>query len=187
MGIAMEKLPKRVKLKDGRIAAISFIGKDDSVRELNSFINALVDEGALILVDSHVSLKDEAAWKKDWISKQERKNGYLLVARVEGKLAGTSEASRERWKGRNNINLGLALAKAYRGIGLGEALLRTNAGLTEVFFKPKPKNIYLSVLETNKPAYNLYRKLGFKEFAVFPGWVLHKGKYMDGIFLKLDQ
>jgi RimJ/RimL family protein N-acetyltransferase len=178
-------LPKRVALKDGRIATIGFLGEKDSARELQGFINALVEEGAYIVYDRKATLKEENAWKKNNISKLKRRDGYILVARVDGKLAGTTGADRERMKGRHNVSLGLAIAKPYRRIGLGEALLRANIGTARRLMKPK--NIYLSVFAPNKPARILYRKLGFREFAIFPKWLLHSGKYVDHVFMLLKK
>jgi len=51
--------------------------------------------------------------------------------------------------------------------------------------KLKPKNIWLWVFGSNKPAIALYKKSGFKEFARYPKWVLHKGRYVDYIIMKL--
>ncbi len=176
-------LPKKVKLKDGRVATISFLSEKDSVRELQAFINALVAERAHITYDRKVTLKEEKDWKKKRLANLRKRTGYLLVARVDGRMAGTSGGFRDAHKARNNVCLGIGLARGYRSVGLGEVLLRTNIAIAKRFLKPK--NIYLSVLAPNKPARALYRKLGFKEFAVFPKWILHNGKYVDHVFMKL--
>ena len=176
-------LPKTVALKDGRIAIISFISEKDPVRELNGFINSLVREGAKIIYDRKVTMEEEREWKKAKLAELRKGESFLLVARVDGKLAGTSEARRGRFKEKDNVSLGLAIAGPYRGIGLGEALLRANIGLAKRMMRPR--NIFLSVLASNKPAKSLYRKLGFRKFASFPGWVRHGGEYVDHEFLIL--
>jgi RimJ/RimL family protein N-acetyltransferase len=176
-------LPKKVKLKDGRIATISFLSEKDSVRELQHFINGLIIENTYLLYDRKVTLKEEEEWKTDHISAFRKRNAYLVVARIDGKIAGTTGAGKKRDKGRGNVWLGIALAKGYRGIGLGETMLRMNVSIAKRFLKPR--NIFLSVLAPNKPARSLYRKLGFREFAVFPKWILHNGRYVDHVFMKL--
>jgi putative acetyltransferase len=176
---------KKAKLKDGRIATIGFLSERDSVRELQRFIHALVEENAYMVYDKKTTLKEEREWKRKNISNLRKRAGYVIVARVGGKLAGTTGAERERMKGRHSVSLGLAIAKPYRGIGLGEALLRTNFETARRLLKPR--NIYLSVFALNKPARALYRKVGFREFAVFPKWVLHRGKFVDVVFMKLER
>ena len=175
----------KIKLRDGRIATIGFLSEKDGVRELQRFINGLVKESTYLLYDRRMTLKEEKEWKRKNLAAFRKRDGYALVARVDGKLAGTSNAHREKFKARDNITLAIAIAKRYRGIGLGEALLRLNIKTAKRFFRPKPRSIYLSVFGPNKAARSLYRKLGFREFAVFPGWFLHRGKYEDQVFMKL--
>jgi len=177
------RLPMDVKLKNGANAAISFLGTKDSVRELRQYINTLVDEDTYLLVDRKVSLREEAEWKKGQIAMRRKGDGYVLVARVGGKLAGTASARRGIGKERDNIFLGIALLKPFRGIGLGEALMRTNIAVAKGLFAPK--NIWLCVFAPNKTAMGLYKKLGFRKFAVYPGWIAHRGGYVDDICMKL--
>jgi ribosomal protein S18 acetylase RimI-like enzyme len=86
-----------------------------------------------------VSRKEEEEWKESELESQRKKQGYLLVARVGGKIAATSGAKRERGKGSDNILLGIAVAKKYRGLHLGEKLLRLNIKLAKK--KLKARNV----------------------------------------------
>lgn len=177
------RIPRVATLKDGRKAAISFLSKKDSARELQSFINAFVSEGSYLLYDRKTSLKDERKWIAGKLADFRKGDGQVLIARVDGKIAGTCDARREAFKGRDNVCLGIAIASGFRGIGLGEALLRLNIETTKA--RQKPRNIYLSVQAPNKPARALYRKLGFREFAVFPKWLKQDGQYVDHVFMRL--
>lgn len=176
-------IPKSVALKDGRSAVISFLSGKDGVRELNGFINALVDEDAKIIYDRRVTLREEREWKKGKLAERRRGESFLLIARVDGRIAGTSEARRGRFKEKENVSLGLAIAESCRGIGLGEALLRANIETAKMMMRPR--NIFLSVLANNRPAKALYRKVGFRRFASFPRWVRHNGKYVAHEFMLL--
>jgi len=170
-------------LDDGRVALVSLVKKTDSTKEYLKFINMLIEEKANILYEKKFSLKEEEQWKKLQIENQKKKSGYTLVARISGKIAGTSGATLGNFKERGNASLGIAIAKEFRGIGLGEALLRLNIRKAWEMFKPK--NMVLTVFSTNKIARNLYSKVGFREFARFPKWIKHKGKYCDMIYMKL--
>ena len=173
----------RIRLKDGRIAKVSFLSEKDSTKDLRDFINRLICENACITLDKKVTMKEEEQWKKAELEKFRKKQGYVLIARVDGKIAGESGATKERGKGSENIVLGIVVAKEFRGVGLGEGLLRLSIKTAKKRFKPR--NIYLSVLAPNKPAHALYKKLGFKEFAVFPKWIKQSNRHVDQIFLKL--
>jgi len=173
----------RVKLKDGKEASISFLSKKDSTAELLKFINRIIAEKAYLFQNKKFTLVQEEEWKAAELEKYRRGEGFQLIARVDGKIAGSSGAGREMWKGSGNILIGIAIAKPFRRLGLGELLISINIKTAKKLFRPK--NIYLSVLRANKPAHSLYKKLGFKEFAVFPKWMNHYGKYIDQIFMKI--
>ena len=99
------------------------------------------------------------------------------------KLIGLSEGFRGKWKDRQNVCLGIAILRKYRGHGLGETLLRRIITLTKKNLKPK--NIYLDLFAKNKIACALYKKIGFREFARFPKWFRHRGKDMDKVYMIL--
>jgi ribosomal protein S18 acetylase RimI-like enzyme len=181
MGSFMSK--KKIKLKDGRIAEVSFLSEKDDTRELLDFINALIEEKVHLLYERRFTLKQEEEWKKNELEKFRRKKGYTLVSQVDGKIAGNSGCTMGAYKEKRNALLGIAVAKEFRRLGLGEELLRLNIQTAKRLFRPR--NIFLTVFSTNKAAYPLYEKLGFTEFAVFPKWLLHKGKYIDLIYMKL--
>lgn len=181
----MGRTVAELELDDGRMAKVSFLSKEDSTRELLLWINRLIAEKAYILADKKLTMKKEGEWKKNQLEMLRKRTGYTLIARVDGKIAGTSGATQGRTKERGCVMVGLAIAKPYRRQGLGEALLRLNVKTAKGWFRPRPRNIWLSVFRENKAAYRLYKKVGFKEFAVWPKWYLHEGRYIDAIVLKL--
>ncbi len=79
-----------------------------------------------------------------------------LVAEIENKIVGYIFARIEYGKIGHIVTI--AVDPKYRRMGIGEALMR------EVINKLKELNcssVYLEVRVSNKPAINLYRKLGF--------------------------
>ncbi len=174
---------KLVKLKDDRIAEIRFLSPKDQTHEFQQFIHEIIDENAYIIHSKKPTLKEEEKWKQTELEKQKKGDGLLLVARVDGKLAGTSGANRDRGKASHHVMIGIALAKEYRGVGLGQALLRTNIEMSKKLLKPKV--ISLDVFAPNKPARALYEKVGFVQFGLLPKALLYKGRFVDRIFMML--
>ena len=179
-----EKYEKQVTLKNGLIATIRLMRIIDDTTALQKYLNDLVDEDTFIVIDKKISLEEEKKWQKGQVEAFKKKEGHHLLAFIDGKLAGTTAAERERGKGRHTVQLGLSVTKKYRGIGLGEALLRTNIELVKK--RLKPKIIYLRVFAPNKTACKLYEKVGFREFAVFPKSLRYRGKFVDHVYMKLE-
>ncbi len=160
--------------------------KTDHPAAYRDFICGLIDEDVFIVVDRKPTMKEERAWLDAKLKGIRRGDQLFLTAWDGRRHAGNCEARRDLWKERGNLSIGLAVRKEYRGIGLGEKLLRETILLAKKRFRPK--NIYLRVFSDNKVAKNLYRKVGFREMAHFPAWTLHKGKYVghDYMVLKSD-
>lgn len=179
----MDDLPKKVKLRNGKSVTISYLSRKDSVREILRYINRFVAEGSHLGFDKKFTLKEESRWKKDKLALMKKGDAFVIIARIDGRIASIAEARRGNFKERNNVGCGIGVTKECRRLGLGEIMLRRLIIIAKK--KMKPKNIYLTVDEPNRPARLLYKKLGFREIARFRGWVLHKGKYIDKLFMKL--
>ncbi len=176
---------ERILLKNGLIAEVGFLSDEDGTEELLEHINSAIREKTFISYDMEFTLEDEKEWKKNELEKMEAGNGFVLVARVDGRIAATTGATRDSGRSRGNIQLGILVAKRYRGIGLGRGILNLNIRQTRKRFRPK--NIYLYAYSPNKSAISLYKKLGFREFAVFRKWAKFGNRYLDQIFMKLEK
>lgn len=157
--------------------------KTDRPEGYRDFICELIDEDVFIVIDRKPTLKEERGWLDAKLAGIRKGNQVLLTAWDGDAHAGNCEARRDSWKERGNVSIGLAVRKKYRGIGLGEKLLRETIRLAKTKFRPK--NIYLRVFSDNKVAQNLYRKVGFRRIARFPAWTLHKGRYVGHDYLLL--
>ncbi len=159
--------------------------KTDSPAAYRDFICGLIDEDVFIVVDRKPTMKEERAWLSAKL-KGIRRGDQLFLTAWDGRMhAGNCEARRDLWKERGNVSIGLSIRKEYRGIGLGEKLLRETIMLAKKRFRPK--NIYLRVFSDNKIAKRLYRKVGFRRIARFPGWTLHKGRYVGHDYMLLKE
>ncbi len=175
------------KIFGGKEILIRKLSKKDlrNAKRLQDFINSLVEEGAQILINERKSLKQEKKWIQEELIKIKGKKMVFLVAESDNKLISTTEIELGRWRQVHVGNLGISIRKGYRGIGLGTYLMGKIIKLAEKELKPKPKIIRLSVFPTNKPAQELYRKMGFKKVAKIPKQIRYKGKLLDEIIMLL--
>jgi ribosomal protein S18 acetylase RimI-like enzyme len=172
------------KLKDGRVVEIAPFNSNIPVESLMKFINDFVDENLYLVVDHHYSLKEDEKWKKERLKKIKDKKAVIFVALSGKRVVGIVSAIRERMKLCNNVGIEISISKDFRGVGLGEKMLRLI--ISEAKKKLKPKNIYLTVAAENKPAIRLYKKVGFKKvIGRYQECIKHKGKYIDQLVLLL--
>lgn len=171
----------KFKLKDGRIVNLVPLSRKIPVKSLLTYINSFVDEGAYLMHDKKLTYKEEKQWYEDTLKKIKKGQGLQYYLLHKGRVVAGIGAVQDRARARNNIGLGIAISKEFRGIGLGEKLLKFIINKSKKKFKPK--NIYLFAFAENKPALNLYKKLGFKIFAKFPKWLKYKNRFMDEIYL----
>ncbi|MEG0238111.1 MAG: GNAT family N-acetyltransferase [Clostridium sp.] len=68
----------------------------------------------------------------------------------------------------NEGTFDIGLSSRFRGKGYGKRLLET---AIDYLNKKKIPNIYLVVIETNKIAYNMYKKRGFEQQKVLSYWI----------------
>jgi len=104
---------------------------------------------------------------------------------VNGHLIGDCFAKPGFGRNRGNINLGIAIAKNWRGKGIGRILLEELIVCSEQ--KWHPKNIYLHVVSSNQRAKRRYESLGFNIIARLPEWFEYNTKYLDEYILILDK
>ncbi|MDO8554881.1 MAG: GNAT family N-acetyltransferase [Candidatus Micrarchaeota archaeon] len=164
---------------------IRSIRKSDSPKAFLDFICELIDEKAYLQIDEKPTLKWEREWLKKTNKEIKNRESIRFCAWEGKKLVAMVQAKRGLWNERDNICIGISVLKAYRGKGLGEKLLRMIIKLAKT--KLKPKNIFLSVVIINKPAFSLYKKVGFKTFARFPKWAKRDNKYIDVLYMLLKK
>jgi ribosomal protein S18 acetylase RimI-like enzyme len=157
-------------------------GKED-VREFQRFINALTREGTYLLVDKPITLKVETQWLQGQLQAVKKGEQIYLKALVDGRLVGDCFAKPGFGRNRGNVNLGIAVARKWRGKGLGSLLLRDIIARAQK--KWHPKNIYLHVVSANTRARRIYESLGFQIVARLPHWFEYRGKYLDEFILIL--
>lgn len=114
---------------------------------------------------------------------RENPHGLMLLAFVDGKLAGSCSfaASSGRIRMRHRCTVGISLYQASWGMGIGTALMR------EILVSAKTSGFEqaeLEVVSTNGPAIALYKKMGFETTGTIPRAFKYKdGAYADFLFM----
>lgn len=176
---------KNVVLKDKTVVSIQPINGKEDAEKFQSFINTLIEEGTYLLLDKTITLEQEKQWLQEQIRLQKNGEQIYLKALVNGHLIGNCFAKTGFGRNKKNVNLGIAVAKKWRGKGLGHILIHELIKLSER--KWHPKNIYLHVVSSNKKAYKLYESLGFHAVARLPQWFEYKGRYYDEFIMVLNK
>ncbi len=129
----------------------------------------------------------DAEQESDFLAKKaESANEIEIIAIADGGIVGTAgiEAIGTKYKVRHRAEFGIAIAKAYWGLGLGRALTEAciacakEAGYTQ---------LELDVVAENRNAAALYRKLGFEECGRNPrGFHSRASGYQELIHMRLE-
>ena len=147
----------RHKLRDGRSIIIREAGVEDA-EVILSLLNEVASEENLILLDK--GEYDARLEKRHILSAKLGGKSSILIAELNGKAVGVGELKvGEFKKNRHTAELGLAVIKEFRGLGVGRALMTEMLSRAE---KSGVEKVWLSVFSTNKTAIALYRKFGFE-------------------------
>ncbi|MEI6326871.1 MAG: GNAT family N-acetyltransferase [Candidatus Roizmanbacteria bacterium] len=153
------------------------------------YINTLSREDTFITFSGEQqTYSQEEKYVKECIDKISKGDMVKLMCFVDGQLAGVCDAVRDvhnRTRQRHCATIGLTVTQEYRGLGLGEILLK------ECIRESKEKLhrvsiLHLDVYSPNLVAQKLYKKVGFVEHSRLPKGVSYKGTYHDLIGMHLQ-
>lgn len=147
------------------------------------YINKLSKEQTYILFQGEeIAFKDEEEYLKKTLEKIEKKKAVQLLVFSSNKLVGISEINL-RDKALSHAGMfGISITKEHRGEGIGKKLM-------EIVLKeavenlPQLRIVTLGVFSNNLLAKKMHLKFGFKEFGRLPEGILHRGKYVDHIYM----
>ncbi|MGB9732981.1 MAG: GNAT family N-acetyltransferase [Candidatus Micrarchaeia archaeon] len=165
--------------KDGRKFTLRAPEISDTKGYL-SFINALVEEDAPIMLNLKQDYMSEVAYVESKIRNMLNGSEIPVVATFEGRIAGDASILRKNGRERDNGVLGIAIAKDFRNIGLGGKMISL---LLEIAKKNRMRMVELAVYANNPGAIHLYKKLGFAEIGKLPKAGLFGSNYVDEILM----
>ncbi len=168
-------LKRLLNIQDGRTIEIKKAERGDLQGIIDCFDDVMKEEIYLL---GEKYLADE-----DFLSMRifDEQNELFLVARDNGKVIGVLTLTRERFKKNRHVaQLGIAIRKGYRGLGIGTNLI----DLSLVWARETGiEKVCLEVFSTNTVAINLYKKMGFFQECVRKRQFKIRGEYVDDILM----
>lgn len=155
-------------------------------RELMTFINSLIAEPMSgLMLSKKMSHEAERRWLSARLAEiRSRETVILLVVRGD-RVLGSCHMSRLPGKHSHRANIGVALRKEIRGMGIGEAVMRRTIELGVKRLKGV-ESVDLTAFAYNERALALYAKLGFKEYGRIPRSAREGEEYVDELLMRLE-
>jgi RimJ/RimL family protein N-acetyltransferase len=167
------------KAKDGRkvmLRAPKWGDLDDYLH----FINSLVDEKAMIIMNEKQTRDSEIGWISQLLSSVERDKIVALIAEVDGRLVGSCEITPKRGYSAHLGSLGISLLDGYREIGIGqEMMLEAEKQVKRLGVEV----VELEVFAANARAMHVYEKVGYKVTGRVPDAIKRENVYMDTLIM----
>jgi ribosomal protein S18 acetylase RimI-like enzyme len=151
--------------------------------DMLEFINSLVEEEAMILMEVKQTRDQEIDWLARALSNMEKGRHVRVVAEVDGRMVGQCEVALGSGRKSHVGALGISVKRGYRDVGIGQELMReaerhaSRLGL---------EKIKLEVFATNDRAIHVYEKMGYRAVGRVPGEIKHKGEYVDSLYMVKD-
>jgi RimJ/RimL family protein N-acetyltransferase len=144
----------------------------DSLLDLYEDVAA---EGRYIAGEAPV---DRAKRRPGWLESIKGDDGTMFVAELGDEIVGSASVD-----GKGLAHLGMLVAKAHRGIGIGSALLEACIGWAN---EAGAHKITLEVWPHNEAAIALYEKFGFeREDYLRKHWRRQSGELWDSVVMGL--
>jgi L-phenylalanine/L-methionine N-acetyltransferase len=146
------------------------------------YINALIDEKVLKVVQTRQTLEQEKKWLAGNLKNMRSGETVVVVVEVNGKFSGSANVSKKPYDAnRHMCRLGIGLHIEARGKGICTELVKTLCQQGRDVLGCSIAE--LSVYERNDIAIRLYKKIGFHEVGRIPNGVQHYGKFYDEIIM----
>ncbi len=179
----------RFTAEDGRVLELRVPRKGD-LDALLKFANAIAREKrsnrdlGIIAFDRRFTRKEEREFLSTLVEGAAKKEMVAFAAFDRGKMVGNCDIRRRKPSDVHHSGLlGIVILDGYRGVGVGEALMR--AALSEAR-RMGMWLVELTVLAINPGAIHLYEKLGFVRVGDVPGKVLRDGRHIDEVVMYAD-
>lgn len=150
---------------------------------MREYINALSKEQTFIRFQGEkMSLTDEAKYLKAQLKRINKNQTVQLFVINNKKIIGICAVDMKDKTESHEGVFGLSVAKGFRGEGIGSLLMKLTLeeSLRNML---ELKIITLGVFSNNSLAMDMYIELGFIEYGRLPKGVLHRGQYVDHVYM----
>lgn len=170
------------KSKQGRDFLIRYPKFEDTENML-TYINALSSEQTYVLMQGEPkTIEDEKEFLTKSLKNIKEHKGIVLLACAGDLIIGITNLEMQTGVASHVGDIGVSIAKEYRGEGIGSLLMDVLLNEAEANI-PQLKIVTLGVYEDNEPALDMYKKLGFQEFGRLPQGLRRKEKYSDHLYM----
>jgi RimJ/RimL family protein N-acetyltransferase len=170
------------KTSDNQNLIIRYLCREDA-EKMAEYITTLSQERTYISYQGEVlTLDQERKNLAENLENIEKRKCVFLLAFIGDQLVGVTDADTLKRAESHVASMGITVAKAYRGKGIGSLLLKTL--LAEI--KNQLPQVILVILEVfllNERAIAMYKKYGFVEYGHLPKGVAYKGNLEDLLYL----
>ena len=166
----------------GNKILIRYPTKDDA-QIFCDYINILSKEKTFVRFQGEeVSLEDETKYLNTQLDRISKKQTVELIVFCNNKLIGISSIDMKDKTESHEGVFGISITKEYRGEGIGKKFMQLVLEEAEKNM-PQLRIVTLGVFSNNPLAKSMYEKFGFKEHGRLPKGSLHKGEYVDHIYM----
>ncbi len=148
--------------------------------DMLSFINGLVEEEAMIAIDTKKTRDEEIEWLANNLKQLEKDQHISVVAEVDKLLVGSCEISPRYGRMKHYATLGISLRQGYRDAGIGQEMMKE---LEKHAPRLRVEYLALEVYSNNDRAIHVYEKIGFHKIGAYPNGVKYNDKYIDSLHM----
>lgn len=141
-------------------------------------VTALYNESAVCRQVLQMPFQSTEVWRQRLLQRQGNERLVSLVALHEGRVIGSCSLEQyERVRRSHAGNIGMGVATAWQGKGVGSQLLAAVLEVADNWMNLQ--RVELSVYVDNVAAQALYRKFGFEEEGVMRAYAIRDGVLTD--------
>lgn len=174
---------QEILLKNGKTALLRSGGLADGAGALENFLLTRGETDYLLTYPDETTMTPRQ--EGEFLAgKTADPRGLELVAIVDGKIVGMAgfDGVGTACKVRHRADFGIAIAREYRGLGLGRAMTGACIACARVAGYTQ---LELSVVAENEGAIALYRAMGFQEYGRDPRGFRSRSGYQTLAYMRL--
>ena len=158
----------------------------EDVDQMLIYINALSRERTYTnMQGEQLTIESETVWLTAQLEGIEAGNVIQLLIIRDDEIVGIAGIRRQTHVSQHIGVLGISIKQAYRGRGLGRALMNVVISEAQKHLEGL-RMIALDCFGSNAPAIHLYRSLGFIEYGRLPGGIIQQENEIDRVLMYLS-